>query len=79
MEGRAFDVLAKAFSDDGTVQSLWCLVFYSDVKFLFVGENIVNVLQESRVVQLNKMLGLPPSALPPHDEVDIREIADLVA
>ena len=46
---------------------------------VLVGENIVNVLQESRVVQLNKMLGLPPSASPPHDEVDIREIADLVA
>ena len=44
---------------------------------ILVGENIVNVLQESRVVQLNKMLGLPPSALPPHDEVDIHETADL--
>lgn len=47
---------------------------YKNVQFLllnslYTGELIMNVLQESRVTQLYKMIGLQPSAKPSNNEV----------
>lgn len=50
-----------------------CIVVYCVYKnvhiSLYTGEPIMNVLQESRVTQLYKMIGLPPSAKPSNNEV----------
>jgi DNA-dependent protein kinase catalytic subunit len=49
LEGHAFEVLAKAFNEDG--------------------ELIMNVLQEARVIQLNKLIGLAPTTQPSSEEI----------
>ena len=37
-----------------------------------IGELIMSMLQEARVIQLNKMIGLPPTAKPSSEDVRMR-------